>query len=605
MPTLKTLDLKVLDDTLEISDSVYEGENDVALLTIDFTGCGVDSWAKWLDIRLYDGTGVPVALGTDVICEYTFPVELMKRGRLEIQPYATFDGDYIKFPIKQIVVNRSLQVVADDVVYDPTTLSELQDAMTDVMTDVDEIYDAYINGELTGEQGPVGPEGPQGPQGIQGETGPQGPIGLTGPQGPQGIQGIQGETGPQGPAGQGVPVGGLTGQVLAKNSDTDYDTEWVDQTGGGGAVDQIEFTDGTIVTIDADRQIANVAFPDGTTANIPSELWYSQGKATEDIAEGDNVMLAGSQGDYYLVKKAVASELSVAPNLYLGVATKASLTNEWVKITKWGLVNNINMNSWAYGTTIYYDPVTGGFTDTKPSLPNARIKVGTVVKTGTSTGVLLVDVADLTLYSNSEIDTLLLAKSDTTHTHDDRYYTESETDTLLSGKANTSHTHSDATTSVSGFLSATDKTKLNGIESGATADMTASEILTAVKTVDGASSGLDADLLDGNHASAFALSAHTHSDATTSVSGFMSATDKTKLNGIESGATADMTASEILTAIKTVDGAGSGLDADYLDGNQASAFAAASHAHTGSAVGRTISTGDPTGGASGDVWYKV
>ena len=48
--------------------------------------------------------------------------------------------------------------------------------------------------------------------------------------------------------------------------------------------------------------------------------------------------------------------------------------------------------------------------------------------------------------------------------------------------------------------------------------------------------------------------------------------DGTKLAGIESGATADQTASEILTAIKTVDGSGSGLDADTLDGNHASAF---------------------------------
>jgi hypothetical protein len=48
-----------------------------------------------------------------------------------------------------------------------------------------------------------------------------------------------------------------------------------------------------------------------------------------------------------------------------------------------------------------------------------------------------------------------------------------------------------------------DHTKLNGIESGATADQTASEILTAIKTVDGTGSGLDADTLDGSHASAF------------------------------------------------------------------------------------------------------
>lgn len=35
---------------------------------------------------------------------------------------------------------------------------------------------------------------------------------------------------------KGAPEGGLTGQVLAKKSDTDYDTEWVDQTGGGASI---------------------------------------------------------------------------------------------------------------------------------------------------------------------------------------------------------------------------------------------------------------------------------------------------------------------------------------------------------------------------------
>jgi len=50
------------------------------------------------------------------------------------------------------------------------------------------------------------------------------------------------------------------------------------------------------------------------------------------------------------------------------------------------------------------------------------------------------------------------------------------------------------------------------------------------------------------------------------------AADGTKLDGIESGATADQTASEILTAVKTVDGSGSGLDADTVDGVQASSF---------------------------------
>ena len=50
------------------------------------------------------------------------------------------------------------------------------------------------------------------------------------------------------------------------------------------------------------------------------------------------------------------------------------------------------------------------------------------------------------------------------------------------------------------------------------------------------------------------------------------ATDGTKLDGIEANATADQTASEILTLIKTVDGAGSGLDADTLDGVSSASF---------------------------------
>jgi len=50
------------------------------------------------------------------------------------------------------------------------------------------------------------------------------------------------------------------------------------------------------------------------------------------------------------------------------------------------------------------------------------------------------------------------------------------------------------------------------------------------------------------------------------------AADGSKLDGIESGATADQTAAQILTAVKTVDGSGSGLDADTVDGLQASQF---------------------------------
>ena len=64
----------------------------------------------------------------------------------------------------------------------------------------------------------------------------------------------------------------------------------------------------------------------------------------------------------------------------------------------------------------------------------------------------------------------------------------------------------------------------------------------------------------------------TLTEATNSAAGLMTTAHHSKLDGIESGATADQSASEILTAIKTVDGSGSGLDADLLDGVQGSSF---------------------------------
>jgi hypothetical protein len=67
------------------------------------------------------------------------------------------------------------------------------------------------------------------------------------------------------------------------------------------------------------------------------------------------------------------------------------------------------------------------------------------------------------------------------------------------------------------------------------------------------------------------------------------ASDGSKLDGIESGATADQTAAQILTAIKTVDGAGSGLDADLLDGQHGSYYLDNSN-HTNNA-GYTTNTG--------------
>ena len=187
------------------------------------------------------------------------------------------------------------------------------------------------------------------------------------------------------------------------------------------------------------------------------------------------------------------------------------------------------------------------------------------------------------------------------------------------------------TGTVDGRDVATDGTKLDGIESGATADQTASEILTAIKTVDGAASGLDADLLDGQQGTYYldftnatnihdpvitltgavtgsgtmtdlgsvSITTTATSDPTLTLAGDVSgsatftnlgnatltvtvADDShnhiiSNVDGLQTALDAKLdsasyTAADVLTKVKTVDGAASGLDADLLDGQQGSYY---------------------------------
>ena len=155
------------------------------------------------------------------------------------------------------------------------------------------------------------------------------------------------------------------------------------------------------------------------------------------------------------------------------------------------------------------------------------------------------------------------------------------------------------------FTSA-DHSKLNGIETGATADQSASQILAAIKTVDiNGTGGINAGTLGGalpsqdqsnstiveRSASGYIYANFYNGTGTFSTSGtssgmglftgtngtdtfgrsYTAAGARTLLN-VENGATADQSAAQILTAVKTVDGSGSGLDADLLDGLQGSQY---------------------------------
>ena len=162
----------------------------------------------------------------------------------------------------------------------------------------------------------------------------------------------------------------------------------------------------------------------------------------------------------------------------------------------------------------------------------------------------------------------------------DSYATQSDLSTGLAGKANLNHFHNTATQTSDGYMSSGDKAKLDGIEANANLyvhpDTHAASMITGLASVSTTGSyndltdkptiptiptalpadGGNADTLDGYHAAYFAsgqhnhdavyapanhthdyaASSHNHSTATTSAAGFMSKEDKTKLDGIATGA---------------------------------------------------------------------
>ena len=131
------------------------------------------------------------------------------------------------------------------------------------------------------------------------------PRGNTGPQGPQGKQGPAGASGPAGP---GVAPGGTTGQVLAKKSNTNYDTEWIDKPGGGTVSVNVGKTTtgepGTNASVtnsgDETNVVLNFTIPRGNTG--PQGPQGKQGPAGASGPAGPGVAPGGTTGQV-LAKK--------------------------------------------------------------------------------------------------------------------------------------------------------------------------------------------------------------------------------------------------------------------------------------------------------------
>jgi hypothetical protein len=218
----------------------------------------------------------------------------------------------------------------------------------------------------TGPTGNVGATGPTGSQGTVGATGATGATGLSGPTGPQGVtgeQGVQGATGPTGGVGAtgatgvGMPTGGDAGQILAKDTATDYDFIWIDNY-----------------------------------ANWTSQLKHEV-KLGEAIAKGQAVYVSSADGTNMIVSKASnASEPTSSKTM--GLLESGGNTNAKVKVITEGLLSGLNTNSANEG-----DPVWLGTSgnliyglSSKPVAPAHLVFIGVVTRKNANNGEIFVKV---------------------------------------------------------------------------------------------------------------------------------------------------------------------------------------------------------------------
>jgi fructose-specific component phosphotransferase system IIB-like protein len=198
-----------------------------------------------------------------------------------------------------------------------------------------------IRGETgaTGATGERGPQGVQGERGLQGETGPQGPAGQNGSNGQDGVSptvsvttitgghqvsitdaqgtdtfnvmdgsdGSPGQTGATGPAGPGVASGGSAGQILAKASGTDYDTEWIDAPSGDGVSDELlcivrtSYFNGYRIFRDGPTGVIKIYGPPTTNANAPilaDDAEYSDLSLTQAVQTIISLLIGMTSDNY-------------------------------------------------------------------------------------------------------------------------------------------------------------------------------------------------------------------------------------------------------------------------------------------------------------------
>lgn len=142
-------------------------------------------------------------------------------------------------------------------------------------------------------------------------------------------------------------------------------------------------------------QTLSLVMAGGTATQQIGEEYYYRIKASSAITNGQVVMFTGTVGSSGALTGAPATGLTAGTASYvMGIATQDIALNNWGYVTAFGLVRNIDTNSFTAGSILYLNPsVAGGLTATVPSAPNPKVQVGACVYQSSSIGSIFVRVS--------------------------------------------------------------------------------------------------------------------------------------------------------------------------------------------------------------------
>lgn len=148
----------------------------------------------------------------------------------------------------------------------------------------------------------------------------------------------------------------------------------------------------------ADDGTLDLGMPGGNvTLQIGQELQTPRSTASgSDIDNGQLVYVSGAAGANPKMSLALADASSTASGT-IAMATEDVIENQKGYFTAFGLVRDVNTAAYAEGEQLYLSPaIRGGYTNVKPPPPYFIVKIGVVMRSHATEGVIFVAITQRT-----------------------------------------------------------------------------------------------------------------------------------------------------------------------------------------------------------------